>query len=246
MMIYQNLSVSVTTGFLIVAFGTYTIRRYMKPFEELTQAFSSIREGHYIEMIPSQHAAEFKEIIQAYNHTVKELEAVHNKLRVDANVDGLTGALNRRAFVQAKESIDLEMHSRSLNTLGVILIDFDDFKNVNDSQGHLAGDDVLKEFVELAKAILAPHPLFRYGGDEFIAVLRNVPRVTVVNIAEQIRLCCENKLRGSTTSIGVATYPENAKAMNELLALADETLYTSKATKNKVTEYPAGPGPEDV
>lgn len=236
--IYQNLSISIVTVFLIIFFGTYTIRRYMAPFEDLTKAFGSIREGQYAEIAPSHHAAEFDEIIHAYNRTVMELEAVHNKLLGEANNDGLTAALNRRAFVHTKESLDSGIQSRSINTLGIILIDFDDFKNINDTQGHLAGDDILKEFVDIAKAIIAPHPLFRYGGDEFIAVLRNVPRDTVVRFAEQIRQSCEQKLHGSTISIGIATYPENANSLDELLVLADQTLYTSKMTKNKVTEHP--------
>lgn len=245
MIIYQNLAISSITIVLIVTFGTYTVRRYMRPFEELTKTFSAIRKGQYTEIPSSHHAKEFNEIIQTYNNTVRELEAIHNKLRGDANIDGLTGAYNRRAFVHTKELLDIEMRSSAIITLGIILIDLDNFKNLNDTQGHLAGDDVLKEFTALAIEILAPYPLFRYGGDEFITILRNLPQDTVINLAEQIRLSSEDKLRGCTISIGVATYPENANSLDELLALADQTLYTSKATKNKVTAYPTRSSEDD-
>jgi diguanylate cyclase (GGDEF)-like protein len=237
LMIYQIVAVSLITIFLAVAIGVYTLRRNIKPFEKLVKAFSSIRKGKYRELAPSDYASEFDELVQAYNLTVKRLEDLHNALRGAADIDGLTRAYNRRAFEQAAAALNSELQTGSLKNFGILFLDLDNFKEINDKQGHMAGDDVLRDFVVLARSVVEPRALFRYGGDEFVIILRNLPLSTITALAEEIRLLSEQELRGCTASIGIATYPENANSIEELLILADKALYISKSLKNTVTVY---------
>jgi diguanylate cyclase (GGDEF)-like protein len=237
LVIYQIIAVSLITIFLAVAIGIYTLRHYIKPFEKLVQAFSSVRKGKYRALTPTDYASEFDEIVQAYNLTVKRLEDLHNALRGAADIDGLTGAYNRRAFDQTLASLHSEMQAGSLTSLGILFLDLDNFKNLNDTQGHQAGDDVLRDFAALARSVVEPRTLFRYGGDEFVIILRDLLRSTIISLAEEIRSLSEKELRGCTMSIGIAIYPENSNSINELLVFADKALYISKSMKNTVTAY---------
>jgi diguanylate cyclase (GGDEF)-like protein len=238
MMLYEILTVLIFTILLVIVIGNYTVKRYMKPLEKLIEAFSSVKKGKYKKIPSYGYAIEFDEMIRVYNDTIRKLEEVHVGLKGAADIDGLTGAYNRRAFDKILELIKAELQSGSLDTLGIMLLDLDDFKRQNDTGGHLAGDDILKEFTAIAQSIVGIRSIFRFGGDEFAIILRNIPDVTFISYAEEIRLQCARKLTDCTVSIGIATYPKNADSIDELLAFADKALYISKDTKNKVTEYP--------
>jgi diguanylate cyclase (GGDEF)-like protein len=212
----------------------------MKPFETLIEAFGSVRTGNYKKIALSGYATEFGEMIQSYNDTIRKLEEVHSTLKGAADIDALTGAYNRRSFDKIVELLRGELQSGSLTTLGVMVLDLDNFKEKNDISGHLAGDDILKEFTVIAQSVVGFRSLFRFGGDEFAIILRNVSDTMVISYAEEIRLQCAKKLSGCTVSIGIAAYPKNGDSIDELLAFADKALYMSKETRNKVTEYPSG------
>lgn len=240
MMLYEILTVSILAIFLVIVIGNYTVRQYMKPLENLIEAFSSVKKGKYKRIASYGYATEFDEMIQVYNDTIRKLEEVHVGLKGAANIDGLTGAYNRRAFDNLLELIKAEQQSNSLNSLGIMLLDLDDFKRQNDAGGHLAGDDILKQFTAIAQSIVGIRSIFRFGGDEFAIILRNISDAAFLSYAEEIRLQCAKKLTDCTVSIGIATYPKNTGSIDELLNFADKALYMSKDIKNKVTEYKSG------
>lgn len=237
MMLYQIIAVSILAILVVVAIGIYIVRRYMKPLDKLVEAFSAVKKGKYEQIASYGYATEFDVMIQVYNDTIRKLEEVHVTLQGAADIDGLTGAYNRRSFEKTLELLKSEVESGSLTNLAIMILDLDHFKQLNDTAGHLAGDDVLKEFVGIAVAVVGIRSVFRFGGDEFAVILRKVPPETVLSYAEEIRMRSEQALRGCTVSIGVATYPEHAKSIDETLDLADKALYSSKETKNAVTEY---------
>lgn len=237
LMIYQIVAITLVAILLVIAIGSYTLRRYMAPFEKLVRALGSVRKGTYHKIKPTDYASEFDEIVHAYNLTVKNLEEVHNTLRGAANIDGLTGAYNRRAFQQELSSLHKEIQSHPQKNFSIIFLDLDNLKQTNDTQGHPAGDDVLREITELVQSFAQPHPLFRYGGDEFVLILRNTSRSAALSLAERIRSQCERNLQGCTVSIGIATYPETATSVDQVVACADQALYISKGIKNTVTVY---------
>lgn len=238
MMFYQIIAVSIITIFVVVAIGIYIVRRYTKPLDKLVEAFSTIKKGKYKKIAFYGYATEFDGMIQVYNDTIEKLEEVHATLQAVADIDELTGAYNRRSFDKTLELLKVEVQSDSLESLAIMMLDLDYFKQLNDTSGHLAGDDILRKFTAIAVSIVGTRSVFRFGGDEFAVILRNIPRETVKFFAEKMRLQCEQTLRGSTVSIGIATYPRNADSIDEVLEFADKALYISKDTKNKVTEYP--------
>lgn len=237
MMIYEILAVSLLAILVIVGFGTYTVRRYTKPIDRLIEAFSSVKKGEYKQIASCDYATEFDEMIQVYNNTIIKLEEVHAELERMADLDGLTGAYNRRAFDNMLGALTSEVEAHSLETLGVMLLDIDNFKWLNDTYGHLTGDDILKKFTVILRSIVEDRSVFRFGGDEFAIILRNISYETLISFAEEIRLESEKALNGCTVSIGIAICPEDTDSIEKLLDFADKALYISKETKNKVTAY---------
>ncbi len=159
-----------------------------------------------------------------------------------AQTDVLTGLLNRRAF---EEILRREMLrcQRNGGALGLMLIDLDYFKQVNDSLGHFAGDDVLRRIATVLHDGTRPSDvLARYGGEEFVVLLRNCGEQEAEIAAERIRLLIANLggLPGSiqlTASIGVAVSQPGEMAPDFMLR-SDEALYHSKREgRNKVSLY---------
>ena len=149
-----------------------------------------------------------------------------------AAIDGLTGLANRREFdrVLAREVSRTE---RSSESLSLIVFDVDHFKSINDSRGHLAGDQVLRSIGSvLAAAVRDMDMVARYGGEEFAVILPRCDQNDAIGVIERITgsLRRHDGLVGVTLSSGVATMPVNARDGRSLVAAADEALYESKRT----------------
>ncbi len=165
--------------------------------------------------------------------------------------DEMTGLFNYRHF---KEVMAVE-HRRAIannDYLSLILIDIDNFKLVNDTYGHMAGDVVLREVAKRMEASLAQRdPLYRYGGEEFAVIVPREPKSDVRKIAEALRssiaetpIHIEKDLMGKaielpvTASFGIANIPSDAVESDTLIQRADKALYVAKASgKNTVKLY---------
>jgi diguanylate cyclase (GGDEF)-like protein len=159
-----------------------------------------------------------------------------------AQTDSLTGLLNRGAF-QTILRRDLQRSHRSGASLGVMLIDLDYFKQINDSFGHAVGDDVLRRIsAALVNGIRPSDVLARYGGEEFVVLLRRSGFEDAEAAAERIRSAIQSledlpEAISLTASIGVAVNLPG-ESPDELLRRADEALYRSKKEgRNQVTLY---------
>ena len=156
-------------------------------------------------------------------------------------VDGLTGVHNKRYLIEQLER-ELSRATRHSRPLSLVMLDIDHFKDVNDSFGHLAGDQVLKEVAQLAKSRLRPDDVIaRYGGEEFAIVLPETSLEGGVLIAEQLRNMIEEELFAFedeeievTVSCGVSEFQPDWRA-HDFLKDADAKLYEAKhAGRNRV------------
>jgi diguanylate cyclase (GGDEF)-like protein len=131
----------------------------------------------------------------------RELERVHRQLELTARVDPLTGAGNRRRL--SEDLVSIRSHiGRSGTSYGLMEIDLDHFKGINDRLGHLAGDDVLRRVVEAVQtATRASDSIYRYGGEEFVVILPIGDRHELLAAAE--------RLRTSVLDLGIE-HPANA------------------------------------
>jgi diguanylate cyclase (GGDEF)-like protein len=146
--------------------------------------------------------------------------------------DPLTGAFNRRHFedVVAKE---LARHERYGGEAAVLLLDIDNFKAINDGQGHEAGDAVLRGATVILATTLRPSDTFaRLGGDELAVLLPSTGRMQAVAVAERIRaaiLAHDFGIDGGVSvCIGVAGAPQDAHTPFDLIAAADRAMYWAK------------------
>jgi two-component system cell cycle response regulator len=159
----------------------------------------------------------------------------HDRLERLAAVDPLTDAYNRR-FGLARLREEFSRAVRAENPLGLLMIDLDHFKAVNDTYGHLVGDRVLRAVAAACRRVLREGDvLVRYGGEEFLVVLPGAGQVDVNGVGERIRRAvAETTIEdgdqrvGVTVSIGGATYRDTSVSMDALIGLADTALYEAK------------------
>ncbi|HLA79934.1 MAG TPA: sensor domain-containing diguanylate cyclase, partial [Vicinamibacteria bacterium] len=167
-----------------------------------------------------------------------------SQMKNTADVDGLTGILNKRHLTEvlAERVFDAQ---RELTPLAVFLFDIDSFKHYNDSHGHMAGDQLLRELTRLVAENIRKQDLFgRFGGEEFLLVLPKTPLAHALAVAEKIRATIAahafpfaeaQPLGFLSVSGGVAECPRDGLDSNRLLAAADEALYRAKrAGRNQV------------
>ena len=163
------------------------------------------------------------------------------RLLAAASTDGLTGLANRRAFDTALAN-EFAQAARSGAEFSVALVDLDHFKRLNDTHGHLAGDDALRAVGRVLRTNVrsGSGTAARYGGEEFCVILPGTSREDAVVVAERIRRCVETMEDGPvpvTASLGVATFPVDGTDALSLLASADAALYAAKETgRNRVVD----------
>jgi diguanylate cyclase (GGDEF)-like protein len=151
-----------------------------------------------------------------------------------AYVDALTGLPNRRYLEELLDTVI--PRRRTGDRLGILMIDLDHFKHLNDKFGHATGDRVLRAVAEtISAAVRLEDTPARYGGEEFVVVLRRASSEQAANVAERIRADIEaippvdlSLTERITVSIGVAVADEQATDVRELIETADSALYRAK------------------
>ncbi|MGB0582394.1 MAG: diguanylate cyclase [Limisphaerales bacterium] len=193
--------------------------------------------------------AELHERNRQLREQQEQLRLANEKLEELATTDGLTGLKNHRTF---KTQLDSEYHraARYGETLSIMMMDVDKFKPFNDTYGHPAGDEVLKEVARIiTDSTRSTDLVARYGGEEFVVLLPYTDRENALGLAERIRANIEGggwDKREITVSIGVGTMEEEAIDMDKFVSSTDEALYHSKLTgRNRVTHVDELPRKED-
>jgi len=164
----------------------------------------------------------------------RELIQAQEEIRFQANHDGLTTMWNRVAILNLLGG-ELQRAARSRASTGLLMMDLDHFKQINDNHGHLNGDAVLKEAANRINLAVRSYDFVgRYGGEEFLAILPNCGLEDLRTVAERIRcavaatpICTETARMAMTVSIGGVAMA-NATPDLELLAAADAALYLAK------------------
>lgn len=175
-------------------------------------------------------------------------EVLQRNLYESATRDALTQAHNKKFFAEVLTQA-LAHSARYEAALSLVMFDLDRFKEVNDRFGHLAGDMVLRHFALLVHRQVRGEDLFcRWGGEEFVLVLRNCPAHYAIQVAERIRTDLEAAVfRGfpdvkATVSAGVVTYAKGRfSTPDDFIAAADARLYQAKQNgRNRIVAEPNG------
>lgn len=190
-----------------------------------------------------QEAAQFAQAFANQAASAIQISRLFTEMQSLALTDPLTGALNRRQFFDLAAQFVAKARNNQ-QTLSAIMIDVDNYKNVNDTLGHLAGDQILKMVTECFASVLMPQDILaRVGGDEFTILLPGQNREQAANKAECLRTTLENTLIPVnntnvtiTASFGVAEIAPDRMDLDDMINRADQALYQSKnAGRNTVS-----------
>jgi len=181
--------------------------------------------------------------IDGIAHDITERKETHELLTTLSYYDELTGLANRRLFIDRLQQA-LNLAHRNKWPLAVFYLDLDRFKAVNDSMGHVAGDEILKETARRLQAILRDSDVAaRMGGDEFVLLLpetdADAAALVVQKLLKTLKLPyhIDEKMLALGTSIGIAVYPQNGSDAEMLINHADTAMYTAKRNKSGFSFY---------
>lgn len=240
-----------------VWFGAFVYNRPLKSFLiylftfgifsvgiNFTQQNSDVLQGHYIN---GTLLVAISWIVSTFMYRYKINELVIKKeLESHAEIDYLTGCLNRRALIKRLEQ-EISRARRVGTTTAILLLDIDFFKQVNDRFGHLFGDNVLKQIVNVLFESCRDYDFIgRFGGEEFIMCLPNTPLFEAYSVAERLRdligrkqILFEAELVTITISLGVASMePGSDENIDAFISRADQAMYQAKKTRNQVCLSP--------
>ena len=172
---------------------------------------------------------------------------VYQAIEIRARTDALTDLLNHGTFEEY-----LERHVRDGSPFGLIMLDLDDFREINNRLGHQAGDDALRRIATaLAGTARDADLLFRYGGDEFVFLLPHADAAGSLQLAERALQAVRGVVGSVTTSVGIATFPVDGSTASEVLLAADRACFVAKrnggdrlATASEGAELAAGFRPQ--
>jgi diguanylate cyclase (GGDEF)-like protein len=247
----RNVTLVLVMGLLLfIGLGAYLLGlTLVRPLDRLTGGASKVAAGDLEVDLPVVSRSEVGYLTEVFNDMVarlrqgrEELAAINKTLRKKNKelhelsiTDSLTGLYNRKHLM---ETLDKEVarSKRHQHDFAVLIIDIDDFKEYNDSYGHLAGDEVLSRLANVfRKSVRDCDYVARYGGEEFILVLPEIGPEDGVKAAERIRKkVVKEKFAGDgkpvqvTVSVGVASYPEDGDDPQAIIKTADAALYQAK------------------
>ena len=175
-------------------------------------------------------------VVGNYENNVTEVQHIIKAMNDQLVIDKLTGVYNRK-FIEERLPVELEEYSDKNLILAVIMMDIDYFKNVNDTYGHAIGDEILKKLAQLIKSSIYTEKdwVARYGGDEFLIVLKRENKDSILQTIEQIKTSIEEHLFSVrdhpvsiTCSFGVKAVDE-FMTFDDVIKESDLCLYEAKA-----------------
>jgi diguanylate cyclase (GGDEF)-like protein/PAS domain S-box-containing protein len=189
-----------------------------------------------VEFISTVYEVDNKKVIQCDIRDITERKILEEALAQLAYHDSLTGLPNRVLFNDLYK-MALARAKRDNKKIGVMVLDIDYFKTVNDTLGHAAGDDVLKDFSSILLSTLRQtDTVMRSGGDEFVIMMTDVIEPeSIINVAQRVieatrkPIMFHNQEVKITASVGISSYPEDGEEIETLLKHADIAMYHTKA-----------------
>ncbi|MCU9613159.1 sensor domain-containing diguanylate cyclase [Caldibacillus lycopersici] len=222
----------------LLLLSLFITRLLAKPFVQLADMVRQFGDGQKVNtpVKPTRWNREAHLLTDSLLTAIDSVQKHNTKLTVEAMTDPLTKLPNRRSL---NTVMDRLVNDKQLFTL--ISIDIDHFKSINDTYGHQAGDEVLRDFAQTVQSVIRKtNRLFRYGGEEFVLILPNTKTEKAYYLAEMIRITIANSMspigKPITISIGISEFPAHAESYEKIFRNADIALYQSKIEgRNRTT-----------
>jgi diguanylate cyclase (GGDEF)-like protein len=229
-----------------IAVGTALARSIMTPLRALKSGVDRFGAGDLSYRMSLTGLDEFGQLGRTFNAMADKLEQSLATLREQSTHDDLTGLFNYREF-NRQLTEEVERSRRYTRPFSLLMLDIDHFKVVNDTYGHMAGDEALQALATLIRREIRPVDLVaRYGGEEFVMLLPETTGPGALELGERLRAFIAGHAVPLSTghtifltvSIGLATYPDDADSLPRLVNLADQALYAAKsAGRNRVNRW---------
>ena len=263
------LVIGAITAVIALSLAMLLSRRIAGPIIAITREADRIGRAHGPTMLARQSgSAEVVQLSRALRSLLRriglaeertreaELRATENamqlqedllKLRQLADTDFMTGLMNRRSFLTVAEDA-VAFCRRYKRNMATLMIDIDHFKRINDTHGHAAGDDAIKRVAEIvSQSIRTTDKAARFGGEEFVVLLREIDQDTAVLLADRIRasiesaaVCHGDIVIPITVSVGLALFDESDRDVQDVIERADQGLYVAKKNgRNRTFLMPA-------
>lgn len=249
----EQLVRSIASGSLIIAalmavglfFGSRIIRKALAPLTALQLPLARLAQGETDVHVERAKDAEIAVISDALNTTIKAIKERDDALRKMAERDPLTDLANREIFRRELEK-EIAQASHDAKSSAVFFIDLDQFKYINDTLGHPAGDKLLVRVAELLKSRVRDKDVVsRFGGDEFTVLVRNVSRENAMEmgrmfnqIMRDMRLVEGDRILSVNCSIGIAMIEPGRHTVEEVMAHADMACFEAKSHgRNRMHMY---------
>ncbi|GAB2515982.1 putative bifunctional diguanylate cyclase/phosphodiesterase [Lysobacter humi (ex Lee et al. 2017)] len=239
----QLLAILMLSGALLALAGVLLAliqRSLVRPISALADSARAIEGGHFDAEIPStRRQDELGDLIRAFGRMSRSVARHSREIRRMAYTDALTGLANRLAFRELLDARLLQLDGAE-QQLALLFCDVDDFKRVNDTLGHDAGDEALLQFAHRIAQIVeriggSGGRVARFGGDEFVILVEGVGvRQTAARLAEELITALSEPLtlHGRQifmgTSVGITLYPDDAAGATSLLKNGDIAMYQAK------------------
>ncbi|MCX7321494.1 MAG: sensor domain-containing diguanylate cyclase [Hyphomicrobiales bacterium] len=253
------LLIGAAVGLLGVFIAFLIARRISSPIHDITLEANRIGRTSGPTMLQRQRGSlEVVQLTQALRSLLRrigfaeertkeaELRATENalqlkddlsRLRQLADTDYLTGLMNRRSFVVAANDA-MEFALRYKRSLATLMIDIDHFKKINDTHGHSIGDIAIKKIAEVIQSnIKSTDRAARFGGEEFVVLLREADEQTALALGDRIRHAVERAVIGegktllaATVSVGISLVSDRDRDVQDMIERADQGLYVAKNT----------------
>lgn len=236
--IYMQITASIVTLVMLLFLSLRWRALFTQPITDLIAAMQTVAATkNYHSRLNSRRRDEFDDLYQGFNAMLAEISERDERLSKLATTDPLTGLANRRHAIETMQTMAMRAY-RKREALGLIMLDIDFFKQVNDRYGHPVGDQVIREIAAILQASAREYDLAaRFGGEEFIVLCDGGTSETTVAVAERIRLAVEErrieyapgKFMNVSVSLGVfSTTPQENTPIEQWIHAADQALYRAK------------------
>lgn len=244
------IQIIVVLSFITLLLSLWLARNMVRPLNQISLAIAHFSKNLSLQPLPTERGDELGTLardIRAMQEKILgqiiELNTNQQELQHMAHNDPLTGLPNRRLFFDRLEHA-ISNAERSGKLLGLLYVDLDHFKEINDNHGHAAGDEVLGTVAHLLGSVTrSGDTVARLGGDEFVILFDEVEsRATLLGIAQKLlallqnRLLIDGKDLQVRASLGISLYPQDGSDAQTLLQNADRAMYSSKRNgRNTIT-----------
>lgn len=236
---------TIMTCLLLIFFIHIFLKFTLKQFPILLNKLNLIKDGNLNIEIESKSIDEVGQISQAIQLMLNQLKKNINNINNLAYYDQLTSLPNRRLLTEKLNTI-IDAASLNSSKFAIIFLDLDNFKRINDTDGHSVGDSILKEFSNRLKdTIGSDTTIARFGGDEFVIIVHHIEyKTSILPYTKKIKqtlskpIIINQKIYYINASVGIAYYPDHGTTVDDLLSKSDIAMYKAKeGGKNKLEYY---------